>query len=134
MRDHVLVRALFAVAALYDGLLGLAFLAAPAALFAFYGVAPPNHFGYVRFPAAILIVFALMFLAVARDPAGNRNLIPYGVLLKFAYCGVVSYYWFSVGLPDMWKPFAVDDLVFLVLFAWAYAALRRPAYPGIRLP
>ncbi len=126
------VSALFAVGALYDGLLGLAFLAAPSAMFARFDVTPPNHYGYVQFPAALLVVFGLMFLAVARDPAGNRNLIPYGILLKVAYSGIVSYYWIAEGVPDMWKPFAVADLVFLVLFAWAWAVLRRAAVPPAR--
>jgi len=40
----------------------------------------------------------------------------------------VFYHWFSAGLPGMWKPFAVCDLVFLALFVLAYAALgcRQP--------
>jgi hypothetical protein len=80
----------------------------------------------VQFPAALLVVFALMFLAVARDPERNRNLIPYGILLKVAYCGIVTYYWIVTGVPDMWKPFAAADFAFLVGFAWAYAALGRP--------
>jgi hypothetical protein len=66
-----------------------------------------------EFPAALLIVFALMFLAVARNPVANRNLIPYGMLLKVSYCGVIFFHWFASGMPDMWKPFAVADLVFL---------------------
>lgn len=117
---------LFAIAALYDGVLGLIFLAAAPAVFRACGVEPPNHFGYVHFPAALLIVFALMFVAIARAPAANRNLIPYGMLLKLSYCAVVFYHWAAAGIPAMWKPFALFDLAFLVLFAWAYAALGWP--------
>lgn len=118
-----MVTLLFAVAALYDGILGLAFLFGAPAVFDRFLVTPPNHFGYVQFPAAILIVFAVMFVAIARDPAGNRNLIPYGMLLKVSYCAVVFAYWFTSGIPGMWKPFAIIDLVFLGLFGWAYVAL-----------
>ena len=118
---------LFAIAAAYDGLLGLIGLFGTARLFQVFGVTPPNHAGYAQFPSALLIVFALMFVAVARNPAANRNLIPYGMLLKVSYCGVVFYHWASAGLPVMWKPFAIFDLVFLVLFAWAYTQLRPPA-------
>jgi hypothetical protein len=118
------IRALFAVAGVYDGVLGAAFLIAPAALFGRFGVTPPNHFGYVRFPAALLVIFALMFFAVAADPAGNRNLIPYGILLKAAYCGVVFAYWLGQDLPTLWKPFAVFDAIFALLFLWAWALLR----------
>jgi hypothetical protein len=81
--------------------------------------------GYVQFPAALLLIFALMFLAIARDPVGRRHLIPYGILLKVSYCGVVFFHWFTAGVPYMWKPFAVIDIVFLALFGWAYGSLRR---------
>lgn len=124
MKRDGLIRVFFVVAGLYDGLLGLAFLAAPSALFARAGVDPPNHFGYVQFPAALLIVFAVMFFAVSAKPRENRNLIPYGVLLKVSYCSVAFGYWFTEGIPDMWKPFAVADAAFALLFLWAWAALR----------
>lgn len=117
------IRALFWIAGLYDGLLGAAFVIAPVTLFSRFQVEPPNHYGYVRFPAAVLIIFGLMFLAVAASPRRNRNLIPYGILLKTAYCGTVFGYWFTSGLPLMWKPFAVLDLIFAVLFFWSWRAL-----------
>lgn len=125
MSDLRPIRALFVVAALYDGALGAAFLLAPGAIFGRWGVTPPNHPGYVQFPAALLIVFAVMFAAIARDPIANRNCIFYGILLKLAYCGVVFYYWATTGLPIIWKPFAILDLVFLALFLGADRALRR---------
>lgn len=116
---------LFWIAAVYDGALGLAFLARPAALFSRLGVTPPNHAGYVQFPAALLVIFALIFVRIAMNPVGNRGLIPYGMLLKLSYCGIVFYYWGAGGLPWIWKPFAVCDLVFFVLFARAFLALGR---------
>jgi hypothetical protein len=123
MNGKHLVKPLFYLAALYDGVLGAAFLVAAPDLYARFHVTPANHPGYVQFPALLLIVFALMFLAVARNPFANRNLIPYGILLKAAYCGVVATYWFGSGIPGMWKPFAVIDAAFLVLFVWAYRAV-----------
>ena len=62
-------------------------------------------------------------MAIARNPVGRRDLIPYGMGLKIAYCAITLAYWFSSGIPSMWKPFAIADLVMLVLFGWAYAAL-----------
>lgn len=125
MKKHPAVTLLFAVGAVYDGLLGLAFLLTGPAVFRHFGVTPPNHFGYVQFPAALLIVFGLMFVAIALNPEMRRGLIPYGMLLKLSYCGVVFGHWMTGGIPFMWKPFAIADLVFLVLFAGAYAALPR---------
>jgi len=116
---------LFVVAAAYDGVLGVLFLVSGNAVFEWFDVTPPNHAGYIQFPAALLIVFALMFLTIATRPAANRNLIVYGILLKISYCGVVFYHWFTAGIPDMWKPFAVADIVFAVLFLWAYGYLGR---------
>jgi hypothetical protein len=122
-----LIVILFVIAALYDGLLGAAFLFRAEALFEWLEVPPPNHFGYVHFPAALLLVFALMYLAVAINPQGNRNLIPYGMLLKVSYCGTICYHWFTAGVPAIWKPFVFFDLIFLVLFAWAYHSLGKRA-------
>ncbi len=122
-----LISAMFVLAALYDGLFGLVGLFFGGALFGWFGVPPPNHWGYVQFPGALLVVFAIMFAAVAADPVRNRNLIPYGILLKVSYCGVVLFYWLTSDVPFMWKPFCVADLVFLFLFAWAWSALRVPS-------
>ncbi len=127
MKKIGVIRILFLLAAAYDGLLGLAFLAAPLAVFAWASVTPPNHPGYVQFPAALLIVFALMFLAVARDPVREARLIPYGMLLKVAYVGILGWHWMIRGIPYIWKPFVGFDLVFLGLFVWAWLALRAHA-------
>ena len=123
MKNKLAITWLFYLAALYDGVLGLAFLFGARSVFEMFGVTPPNHFGYVQFPGALLIVFALMFLAIARKPVENRNLIPYGILLKVSYCGVTLFHWISSGIPGMWKPFTIADLVFLFLFVWAYRGL-----------
>lgn len=125
MKSTRWIQTLFGVGAFYDGLLGAGFLLAGDALFARFGVTPPNHWGYVQFAAALLLVFALMFWAVARDPIRNRNLIPYGILLKVSYCSVVGYHWLNGSIPNLWKPFAVCDLLFLLLFARAWAALAK---------
>jgi hypothetical protein len=124
MNANPAVRALFLLAALYDGALGAAFLVAPEWVFRTAEVTPPNHWAYVQFPAALLLIFALMFVAIARDPIGNRNLIIYGILLKMAYCGIAFWYWFTAGIPGLWKPFAVADLVMAVLFVLSYRVLE----------
>ncbi len=135
MKNIMVVRGLLALMALYDGLLGIAFLFAGPKLFDALEVTPPNHWGYVQFSAAILLIFALMFLAAAKRPVANRGLLPYCFLLKIAYSGVVFYHWFlGDGLPGIWKPFAVADLVMAALLAWMFLLLRKAPAGGRARP
>ena len=126
------IAGLFLVAALYDGLLGAAFLVAPGQIYQQAGVTPPNHWAYVQFPGALLLVFTWMFLAIARDPVANKNMIIYGILLKVSYCGIAFWYWFSAGIPGLWKPFALIDLVMGGLFVLAPSRtlFRQHGRPG----
>ena len=119
------IKPLFIIAGLYDGILGVLFLIVPTQLFKVANVPPPNHIGYVQFPAFLLIIFAIMFFNIAKDPLANKNLIPYGILLKFSYCSVVFSYWFMGNIPVIWVPFAFFDLAFLIVFFIAYSTLRR---------
>src|SRR5438128_9861368 len=101
------VRLVFAVADLYDFAIGLAFLFFGERIFEAAGVPLPNHWGYIQFSSLLLIVFGTMFFAVARDPVANRNLMPYGMLLKLSYTGLVVYYWVTTDCPLLFKPFAI---------------------------
>jgi hypothetical protein len=129
MKTNKLISLLFALSSVYDGLLGIAFLFWAEPIFRCYGVTPPNHFGYVRFPAELLVVFGIMFAVIAMDPRKNRDLIPYGILLKLSFCSTVFYYWARTGIPDMWKPFAVCDFIFMLLFIWAWLTLSIKESP-----
>lgn len=118
--------ALFLIAALYDGILGIAFLVAPHWSLEAANIPVNNiHPGYLQFPAALLIVFALMFLAIAGHPNRNSNLIPFGMLLKVSYCTIAFRYWLTTDIPFAWKPFAIADLIFLALFWMAWQDLRE---------
>jgi uncharacterized membrane protein YjfL (UPF0719 family) len=116
---------LFYVAALYDGLLGLLFVLFWSWAFDCFHITRPNHAGYVQFPGLLLIIFALMFLRIARDPDENRGLIDFGIALKVAYSGIVFRYALTTGIPSMWIWFACADVVFLVLFVIARASTRQ---------
>ena len=113
-------RWLFYVAAFYDGVLGVAFLAAWPWIFRLFDVTPPNHGGYVQFSAFLLLIFGFIFLRIARDPDRNRDLIVYGMGLKAAYSGLVFWYQITTGVPFMWVPWAWVDVIFLALFALAW--------------
>lgn len=125
MKNINAIAALYWVAATYDGVLGAVFIVIPGRIFEWTNVTPPNHFGYVQFPGALLCVFALMFTAVARDAVQNRNLIVYGTLLKISFCGVALSYWVTQDVPNLWKPFVVMDLAFIVFFVLSYIELGK---------
>ncbi|NIP15790.1 MAG: hypothetical protein GWM88_14130 [Pseudomonadales bacterium] len=120
--NMTIVKVIFIIAAVYDGVLGFLFLFWPGLAFEVFEVVPPNHMGYVQFPAVLLMIFAAMFYRVATDPLGNRILMIYGVGLKTAYCGLVFYYMLTSGVPDMWVPWAWADAVFIVAFlmCWSF--------------
>ena len=123
MKNLRFISAFYIIAALYDGILGIAFLFAAEKLFSLAQVTPPNHFGYVQFPAALLLIFAVMFCVIAKNPCKNRNLIPYGILLKLSYSGIVFFHWFTSEIPYIWKPFAIIDLAFMIIFFITYSIL-----------
>lgn len=121
------IKPFYIISGLYDGVLGLAFLLAPASIYAMYAVDPPNHMAYVQFPALLLILFGIMFFRIAMDPVKNRDLILYGCGLKVSYCSMVFYYMLTTGVPAMWVPWAYADLVFLVLFVVTWRSLGQQA-------
>jgi hypothetical protein len=54
----------------------------------------------------------------------HRHLIVYGILLKVSYCGLAFWYWATEGIPGLWKPFAVADVVMAALFVWAWTVTK----------
>jgi len=119
------IKLLFIISGIYDAFLGAAFLLFGEAVFRWVEVTPPNHMGYVQFPALLLILFGIMFLMIAKDPQGRREWIPFGMGLKISYCGVVFWYQFHGGIPMIWIPWAWADLCFLLLFITAWWSLRK---------
>ena len=125
MNSTKLISPLFYLSAAYDGILGLLFLFAPLKVFELFQVPPPNHIGYVQFPALLLIIFGMMFFVIAKDPSKYRDLIIYGIMLKLSYCCLTALYWAQGTLPDMWKPFTVCDAVMCVLYILCYKCLSQ---------
>jgi hypothetical protein len=118
-------RLLFGIAGFYDFVIGLVFLFLSKPLFDANGIPYPNHWGYLQFGALLLVLFGLMFFDIARNPVANRNLIPYGILLKISYIVLVVYYSMVSNCPFLFQPFAVIDAVMLILFCLAYFRLSR---------
>jgi hypothetical protein len=123
------IRPFFMIAAAYDFILGVVFLLAYRAVYAYFNVTLPNHPAYVQFAAAVVAIFGIGFWYVARAPERNRDIIKLGVLLKLTYSLVVLSWWFRGQMPGMWVPFAWVDLAFMVAFL---AALR--SLPAVSAP
>ncbi|MDH5515226.1 MAG: hypothetical protein OEY45_08710 [Gammaproteobacteria bacterium] len=119
------IKLVFIAAGIYDGVLAFSFLLMPEAIFNHYQVEPPNHFGYVEFPAMLLLIFAVMFFRVAVNPVKCRELMLYGAALKFSYAFVVFRYAMTTGVPFMWIPWAWVDSAFLVLFLMSWYRTGR---------
>lgn len=114
------IKLLFVIAGLYDLLIGFVFLFAGTALLDWAKIPQPTHMGYLQFAALQLVIFGLMFFAVGSDPIANRNLIPFGMLLKVGYASLVAFYAVKGECPTLFQPFAVIDAVMLVLFVVAW--------------
>lgn len=116
---------LFIFAGLCDGALGALFLLVPAQLFSLMNAELPGQMGYLQVLALMLLVFALMYFNVAKDPVSNRNLIFYGILLKLSFCLVVFYNLFKGGLPGVWLFFAIFDIGFISSFLISFKLLNN---------
>ena len=125
MRVQPWIPGLFWIAALYDFVIGAAFLVAPAAMFSRLGITPPNHWGYVNFAAGVVAIFGIAFAMVAANPVRHRNIIPLGMLLKVTYCATVFGHQLFGSIPSIWVWFAWADLAFLILFIAAWLTLPR---------
>ncbi|MEX2217645.1 MAG: hypothetical protein WD749_02700 [Phycisphaerales bacterium] len=119
------IRALLVANGVYDLVLGAAFLVAGARMYDAMGVTPPNHWGYVQFPAALVAVFGAAFLVAARAPGRHRDIVAMGVFLKLAYAGVVLGHMFKGSVPALWTVFGWIDLLMALLLAAAWSTLAK---------
>ena len=119
------IKLLFVLSGIYDVLLGVALVLLTAQIFRLAGVTPPNHIGYVQFPALLAVLFGVMFLAIAKDPRSRRDWMLLGMGLKVSYFGLVFWYELLGNVPKLWIPLAWADLVFFLLFYSAWRSLRE---------
>lgn len=121
------VKILLIVCAVYDGLLGAVFALVPAVVYRTTAITLPNHLGYVRFPALLLLIFAVMFWRAAADPVRHSDTLVYGMALKLSYFALVFWYQLRAGVPHLWIPFAYADVLFFVLFYFAWTQVTKKA-------
>jgi hypothetical protein len=123
-------RGLFAIAAFYDLVLGLAFTFFPARTFAALNISDklPVFGGYLTLLGVFVLVVGIAYALIARgDLLRNADLILVGTLYKLAYSATAFYYWWAGGLPHVAFAalFGVADAVFFVLMAECYGSLKK---------
>jgi uncharacterized membrane protein HdeD (DUF308 family) len=123
-------RSLFAIAGVYDVLLGITFTFFPARAFAALGIGEklPAFGGYLTLLGAFVLVIGVAYFLIARgDLRRNADLILVGTLYKLAYSATAFYYWSAGGLPHIAfaAVFGVADAVFFVLMAECYWSLKQ---------
>ena len=119
-------RAFFLVAALYDLLLGAAFVVFGEQLLSAIGMELPPHVAYIQLAAVFIFVQGLSYALVYRDPLANLGIVRVGVAYKAAYAGLALWYLVVGLLPSIFfLPWAAIDLAFLVGFVLFLRAAGR---------
>jgi len=123
-------RTLFAIAAIYDLVLGITFTFFPARIFLALGIADkmPVFGGYLTLLGAFVLVLGVAYALIAQgDLRHNADLIFIGALYKLAYASTAIFYWMTTGLPHVLfgALFGVADAIFFVLMAECYFAVKR---------
>lgn len=126
-------RTLFWIAAVYDIVLGIAFLFFYRPIFRFLDRESviPEHTSFLSLIAAFLFVIgvAYVFIAVG-DLVRNKDLIAIGALYKLAYFSVALWYLIGGVYPHIvfFVVFGLADLAFLIAMAecwWSIGKIER---------
>lgn len=121
-------RPFFMIAALYDIILGIAFLLFGEQILEWIGMELPPHIAYIQLAAVFIFVQGLSYLLVWTDPPRYLGLVMIGVAYKVAYAGLALWYLIIGELPsNFFIPWAVIDVLFLIGFLlFLRAAMRSP--------
>ena len=124
-------RAFFLVAALYDLLLGAAFIILGEQLLSAIGMELPPHVAYIQLAAVFIFVQGLSYALVYRNPLSNLGIVRVGVAYKAAYAGLALWYLLIGLLPSVFfLPWAAIDVAFLVGFVLFLREAGRAASPS----
>ena len=83
---------------------------------------PEHYYGFV----GCAFAFQLLYLAIGRDPARLRPIMPIGVLGKLSF-GIAVWVLFAQGrTPGIMAALSTGDLILAVLFTIAYLRTRNP--------
>jgi hypothetical protein len=121
------IKTVFLIAALYDIILGIVFGLFFKLVYNSFGTELPNHAGYIQLAAAYIFTFGIGFYLVYKDPVRNQAIITLGVLMKLLFVVIVLGHLLIDAVPAFYIPFALLDIVFLLLFLYTQTALKKLA-------
>lgn len=119
------LKTLFLIAALYDIILGLVFGLLYKTVYTTFETELPNHAGYIQLAAAYIFTFGIGFYLVYKDPVKNQAIITLGVLMKLLFVVVVFGHLLLDSVPAFYVPFAIIDILFLLLFLYSQSAIKQ---------
>jgi len=111
-------RILFLIAAIYDLILGFVFFFFYKPVFAYFNITLPVYPMYLQMAAAFVMAMGVGYYFVYRNLYRNIDLVKLGIVYKFVYSGLTSYFYFAdlANVTFFW--FAIIDAIFLVSFVW----------------
>ena len=121
-------KTLFAVAAIFNAVVGVAMLVAYDALAPWLGL-PPQPTVWVHLIALVVLVFGYAYWRVAMDPRRFREYVVLGIVAKLAFVVVIYGHFLAGGATAMLATLVTADLVFAGLFG---AHLKRTPADGRR--
>lgn len=119
-------RSVFLITALYDFVLGIAFLLFYKQVLGFFSISIPNFPEYLQMSAAFVAVLGVGYFLIYLNLEKNKDLYRIGMLYKLIYIVLVSYYYFIVHTANVvYLNFAMIDTIFLIIFIVLY----KKVYP-----
>jgi hypothetical protein len=110
-------RPVLLLCAVYDGLLGLAFLFFAEPIFLFLGIENAADPIYIHLAAGLIAIMGLGFFLAWRDPLRNRDLVLLGAVFKAFYILLAAYALVRGEVPHpVFLIFAAIDIMFLIVF------------------
>lgn len=115
-----LAKAVLLVTALYDLVLGIAFLFFYAPIFSWLLIELPTDARYLQLSAAFVLVLGIGYYLIYRNIERNKDLFLLGILYKVAYSAIAFYYFFFGTVETIFFIFGCIDLVMLALLVYCY--------------
>ncbi|MFC1649053.1 hypothetical protein ACFL1B_06400 [Nanoarchaeota archaeon] len=110
-------RTIFLIAAIYDFVLGTAFFFFYKPLFEYFKITLPVYPMYLQMAAAFVIAMGVGYYFIYLNLYRNIDLVKLGIVYKFVYSGLTSYFYFANLANIFFFWFAILDAIFLVIFA-----------------